>query len=196
MDKREFNANLRGESQEHKNIKFIHPKYLPNTKFILQKPKPLLVLFKAMTDSFKERYSFTDTAFNKLLCAAEDQLSNTFNENMDCNTSTIQLIIDNMHNYDFHYESAAKKRLYKAKKPMDILERFCNVFELFCARHFISFSVGSNWAFGDSNYYRLYKTKEITPRVKILDTAYQSMYQVDKEHVKLMGEVYEEWKRG
>lgn len=195
MREREVSGSNRKKSQEESSLTFTHPKFLPNTKFISKKPTPILQDFRAMLDRFYERYGYTDITLGDKFRNSKDAVRNIFKDDIDSNVSTVQYIINDMHTYDKHYEKRIKRRLYKAKVPFDIVDNFSLKFDLFCARHQINSTVGSNWAFGSPSIFKMYKDKKISPRIKVIDSVLLQMYEIDKEHVKKMGDIYKKWKK-
>lgn len=194
MDKGKLSADNYQEQKEEV-IKFIHPKYLPNTAFIKEKPKPILDTFRNMLDRFNERYHFTDDKIERQIRESKGVIKYIFNEDKNSLVSTVQAIIDDIHNYDRYYEDHVKKRLFRNNKPYNITESFISSFDLFCARHHISRTAGSNWAFGGSSYIKMFERGDISLRVKTVDKVALEMYRIDTEHIKIMGDTYVKWKK-
>lgn len=195
MDEEEFNPYRDIKKSEEEIITFTHPKFLPNTAFIVTPPKPLLVMFRNMLDRFHERYDYSDDKVEKEMRGSRSVIKRMFQEGNDCQVSTIQRIIDDLHHYDKHYENRVKKRLYKAKKPLNITDNFIGTLELFCARHQISKTVGSNWAFGNPTHLKMVQDERVSLRVKNVDRISVEMHKIDKQHIKIMGDTYVRWKK-
>ena len=189
MDSGELNVS------KDETIKFIHPKYLPNTQFISKKPKLTLVMFREMLDRFNERYNFSDDKIEKQIRGSKGVIKYIFNEDNKSVVSTLQAIIDDMHNYDKYYEDYVKRRLYKSKKPFNIADNFILNFDLFCARHQVSRAIGSNWAFGNPSYIKMLERGDISLRVKTIDKVMLDIYRIDQQHIKIMGDTYVKWKK-
>lgn len=183
------------EDIKDEDFSFVHPKYLPNTKFIKTKPLKLMDFLIETVEKFQEHYGFTDYKFGVLFYNRPDFINKLKNEKTTMKIDIVQRCFDDMFYYDeFTSKSNGSKKLFFRRHPFNIKENLIKNINLFCARHYISERQFSEFLFNSDSIILNFKLENKDFLCTTVDYIFLTIHDIDKGLLKRMGKVYEEWK--
>lgn len=182
------------QEDEVNKISFVHPEYLPNTSFIKTKPKSIHTIFFNIVEKYREECTISKYQFCKDFLNTRRSYDEIMSIDYDMNIRTMQEIINKIDHSKKTILDSDGKKLYRIKR-VDLRKNILKKIDLFNKRHYMKEGNASKFHFGSKKAIALFRLGKITFRRSTVDKVLLTMYECDKEQIKIMGKTYIDWER-
>lgn len=175
---------------KHNNV-FIHPEFLPNTNFIKKRPESVKKNFNKIIEDFRETHSISKSDISRKFFFTGRVYEDIMSDDYNMTIKVMQQALNRIKEYENNLVDSSRKKRYN----IDIRENFLKKIESWNKRHFISEGQSSKFFFGSRKVLCYLRLDKVTIKCSTLDKVLLSMYKIDQELIKEMGEVYVEWEQ-